>query len=126
MFGMFYLNSLHIHCQEISRQFQEISRQFHVSFTSVATLSFQLFDKATQSLADSALPGFLPQGSRGRPPETVHPPRDLLLLLIFGPKNNRKISITKEIYITIDFAPLKKFLEESQLHGVNVDKSTFL
>ena len=29
-------------------------------------------------------------------------------------KNNRKINIAKEICITIDFAPLKKFLEESQ------------
>ena len=29
-------------------------------------------------------------------------------------ENNRKISITKEICIKIDFAPLKKFLEESQ------------
>ena len=53
-------------------------------------------------------PGFLPQGERPvlrqfppPPPETFAPPE-------IWSENNRNISITKEICITIDFAPLKK------------------
>ena len=45
--------------------------------------------------------GFLPKGGRGAPPWGSLPPSE----------NNR---ITIKICITIDFAPLKKFLEESQ------------
>ena len=65
-------------------------------------------------------PGFLPQGDRG----AGGAPLRQFALGDFAPpevwsENNRKISITKEICITIDFAPLKKFLEgrksESQL-----------
>ena len=57
--------------------------------------------------------GFLPRGGRGAPPWGSLPPWKLLPLPEIWSENNR---ITMEICITIDFAPLKKFLEESQVH----------
>ena len=49
---------------------------------------------------------------RGRPLRQFAPFRDFLPEI--WSEYNRKTSITKEICITIDFAPLKKFLDESQ------------
>ena len=57
------------------------------------------------------LPGFFPRGGGGSfpPSETFGSPE-------ISSKNKRKISIPKEICITIDFTPpKKKLLEESQL-----------
>ena len=64
--------------------------------------------------------------TRGASPEVVCSP-----LGDFWPpeiwfENNRKISITKEICITIDFAPPpKKFLEESQVGHLKYDERMF-
>ena len=61
----------------------------------------------------------------GTPPEAVP-------LETFAPppenwsENNRKISIAKEICITIDFAPQKKFLEESQNDNLYIITSLIL
>ena len=55
--------------------------------------------------------GFLPQGGEGAggaPSEAVCPPRRLLPPPEIWSENNRKITVTKEICITIDFAPPEK------------------
>ena len=55
------------------------------------------------------LSGFLSWGGGGRgvPPEAVSHPSDTFVPPKIWFENNIKISITKEIYITIDFAPEK-------------------
>ena len=52
--------------------------------------------------------GFLPEGDRGDPLRQFTPLRDFAPPPEIWSENNRKISITKEICITIDFAPLEK------------------
>ena len=52
--------------------------------------------------------GFPPQGEGGSPPPAVFSPSETFAPPKIWSENNRKISTTKEICITIDFAPLEK------------------
>ena len=52
--------------------------------------------------------GFFPQGGKGAPPEAVCPSLGDFCPPEIWSENNRQISITKEICITIDFAPPEK------------------
>ena len=62
--------------------------------------------KASQdSKKNNYMTGFLPRGAGAPLPEAVCLPQRLLPLPEIWFENNRKISITKEICITIDFAP---------------------
>ena len=59
-------------------------------------------------------------GGQGAPPKAVPPPLRLLLPEIWS-ENNRKISITKEICITIDFAPPEKIPGRNPEHHHNLN-----
>ena len=81
------------------------------------SLNFLLACKCPRNVACSLRLSWLSStgggGAGGAQPEAVPPFETFIPHPEICSENNRKISITKEICITIDFVPLKKFLEET-------------
>ena len=99
--------------QKLDRQrYISLESPFHKLFKIQVSDTLEVLVKLLKLYPDWT--GFLPQEGRGCPhkagclPETFASPE-------IWSENNRNFSITKDICTTIDFAPLKKFLEESQL-----------